>query len=190
MPSPDALRWNERYRQERSGAFERPRSFLIECTPYLPGEGKALDLAMGLGGNAGYLRERGLHVFGVDISEVGVRLAKKRHPELAAVVADLNRFYIPPNTFDLIVNFFYLQRDLWPAIEAALRPGGTLVYQTLTQDMRSIHPDIEPQYLLAPGELRGAFPGLEILLYREGWEDAESDHRKAAASLVARKYFS
>ena len=187
MPSADARRWNARYEQERYAAFERPRAFLVESDAYLPRQGTALDLAMGLGGNAGYLLGRGLRVVGVDISEVGVRQAKIRHPGLQAVVADLTRVALPAAAFDLVLNFFYLQRDLWPAIAGALRPGGILLFETLTHAMLSVHPEIDPQFLLAPGELRLAFPGLETLVYREDWIGEGSGRPKAVASLLARK---
>ena len=78
MSSADAIKWNERYRSGMETGFETPRKFLIEQARYLPDRGLALDIAMGLGGNAGFLIERGLHVIGVDISEVGIRRAKDR----------------------------------------------------------------------------------------------------------------
>ena len=187
MANEDALRWNARYREGGRASFEQPRAFLVEQAALLPRHGLALDLAMGLGGNASFLQDFGLQVIGADISEVAVRQAKRRLPDLMAVVADLTRFYLPPAHFDVILTFYYLQRELWPEISAALRPGGLLIYETLSQEMRSVHPEIEPGYLLAPGELRGAFPNLETLVYREGWVEHEHGHFKAIASLVARR---
>lgn len=187
MPDADAERWNKRYQEARYGAFEQPRQFLVENEALLPRQGQAIDLAMGLGGNAGFLLGRGLQVIGVDISIVAARLAKESYPALMAAVADLTRFYLPPYRFDLILNFYYLQRDLWPFIRDALRPGGVVVYETLTVDMRNVHPEIDTRYLLQPGELRSAFPGLEVLLYQEGWKDKAGEHPKAVAGLIARK---
>jgi tellurite methyltransferase len=188
MPIQDAHRWNERYRENKHfSTFNSPRAFLIEHADLLPKQGLALDAAMGLGGNAGFLLERGLKVIGVDISEVAVRQAKARMPELMAVEADLTQFYLPDNTFDVIINFFYLQRDLWPQYVRALRPGGWLVLETLTHEMHSRLPDTDPRYLLAAGELRRAFENLEIVAYREGWSEGDSGHTRATASLLARK---
>jgi hypothetical protein len=187
MPASDAQRWNARYQQERRESFEAPRPFLVENAAFLPAQGLAIDFAMGLGGNAGFLIQRGLRVVGVDISIVAVRQAKASHPGLMAAVADLTRFYLPELAFDVILNFYYLQRDLWPRYKQALRPGGLLFVETLTWEMRSIHPDIEPEYLLAPGELQRAFSDLEILVYREGWVQSNSRHPRAVASLAARK---
>jgi tellurite methyltransferase len=188
MPMQDAQRWNERYLEEsRYKSFTRPRPFLKQNLARLPKKGLALDVAMGLGGNAQLLMAHGLDVIGVDISDVALKQAKLRLPNLMAVRADLTRFYIPPLTFDVILNFFYLQRDLWPDYLAALNPGGWLVFETLTQDMRLRQPEIEPEFLLAPGELRKAFSTLEIESYFEGWTESDSGHPRAVACLLARK---
>jgi tellurite methyltransferase len=187
MPRADALRWDERYRTERYAASNQPRPLLVECSAYLPPRGLALDVAMGLGGNAAFLMERGLRVVGVDISSVAVRSAKQRLPDLMAVTADLTCFYLPVASFDVIINFYYLQRDLWPAYRQALRPSGVLIMETLTQEMLALQPDVEPEYLLSPGELKEAFSDWEVLVYREGWGDSSTGHPRAIASLAARK---
>lgn len=186
MPHPDSNRWNDRYQQERYTSFERPRPFLVEQANFLPTHGLALDVAMGLGGNAGFLLSRGLRVVGVEISDVALRQAKARLPALMAVLADLNHFYLPTDTFDVILNFYYLQRDLWPHIKKALHHGGLLIYETLTEEMCKRNPSLDPAYLLAPGELRHAFADMEILAYKEGWTRTSSDHPRAVASMVAR----
>jgi len=187
MPVEDAERWNARYREDKRYLGELPpRGFLVENAAYLPPRGLALDAAMGLGGNAGFLMERGLHVVGVDVSWVAARQAKRRLPRLMAVVADLTRFHLPEDRFDIILNFYFLQRDLWPQYRRALRPGGILVIETLTQEMHEIRPDIDLQYLLGKGELRVAFSDWQILTYREGWVESETRHPKAVASLIAR----
>jgi len=188
MTFSDAERWNERYLQdERSATIARPRPFLVENAHFLPQGGLALDVAMGLGGNAGFLLGRGLRVLGVDVSWVAVRRAAGQHPGLLAVVADLNHFHLPVETFDVILNFYYLQRDLWSAYQRLLRPGGTLIIETLTMDMLRLRPDTDPKYLLQPGELRQAFASWEVLVYREGWVDSRRGQPQAVAGLVARK---
>jgi tellurite methyltransferase len=186
MPIEDAERWTARYQEdERYHRGMPPRRFLVENAACLPHEGLALDAAMGLGGNAGFLLERGLRVVGVDVAWVAVRQAKRRLPGLMAVVADLTRFSLPDERFDLILNFYYLQRDMWGRYWRALHPGGILVIETLMQEMHEIRPDIDPQYLLSPGELRAAFSDWQILAYREGWVETETRHPKAVASLIA-----
>jgi hypothetical protein len=61
-----------------------------------------------------------------------------------------------------------------------------LFLETLTQEMLSIQPDMDPAYLLATDELRMAFADWEILVYQERWETSKSDRLHPVASLVAR----
>ena len=186
MTIADAVRWNQRYQTRERAARSTPRSFLLEQTEVLPLHGRALDVAMGLGTNAAFLLARGLRVIGLDISEVAVREAKSRWPQLQAAVIDLSHLALPVATFDVIVNFYFLDRNLWSVYRRALKPGGVLIVETLTRDMASIRPDIDPVYLLEPGELRAAFDDWDIVTYREEWIDQENWCR-AVASLVARQ---
>jgi tellurite methyltransferase len=186
MSIQDAVRWNHRYQTRDRSVAPSPRAFLVEHADLLPRDGRALDVAMGLGGNAAFLVARGLNVVGVDLSEVAAREAKARWPDLHVALADLPHLGLPRAAFDVIINFYFLDRGLWPIYRRALRPGGVLIIETLTQDILSLHPDIDPAHLLKPGELRAAFQDWDIVTYREEWIDQEGWHR-AVASLVARR---
>ncbi len=186
MTLKDAIRWDEKYQKDRYNTFSQPRQFLLDHANYLPQQGLALDVAMGLGGNAGYLLEHGLSVVGVDISGVAVRKAKKRFPQIMIVQADLTNFIFPAAHFDVILNFFYLQRDLFPMLIRALRPGGLLLVETMTQKMLEIKPELTPDCLLAPNELREMFHHLDIITYHEGWTQSRNHLPRAVASLAAR----
>ncbi len=193
MPFGDADRWNLRYQSGSHKASDLPSSLLVDHFNLLPSSGLALDIATGLGGNAGFLIQRGLRVVGLDISLVALIRAKKEFPSLMAASLNLERFVIPPNKFDVIINILYLQRDMWTPITQGLKLGGILFMECLTEDMLSVHPEINPSYLLKPAELQHWFidgdtgRGLEILYYDEGWSSSTSDHRRAVASLVARR---
>ncbi len=178
----DQSRWNVRYR-ERTGPDARPRQWLLDHADRLPTTGRALDVAMGLGGSAGWLIERGWRVVGADISDIAVRSAKARWPALLAVIADLEHFPLPDAAFDLVLDFYYLDRALWPLIRRALRPGGLFVMETFVRPPQGDPDGINPAHLLEPGELRAAFADWDVLDYREG---EGGSHGRWRAAIVAR----
>ena len=51
-----------------------------------------------------------------------------------AIVADLEEYRLPVGRYDLIVNFYYLQRSLAGPIVRALKRGGVLVFESYTID--------------------------------------------------------
>lgn len=182
--------WDERWSHgEHSGS--EPSPVLVEAVRDLD-PGRALDLASGAGRNALYLADNGWNVTAVDASEVAIRIATMRAREMGvtldAQVVNLERDELPfeAESFDLIANFFYLQRSLFPQIQGWLRRGGIFVAAIHMEDDREgIHP-MKPDYLLAPGELKKEFAGLEILSYREG--DPRDDlHRRLTAEIIARR---
>lgn len=180
MASADAARWDARYRDPRAKGFTEPASLLIEHATLLPEHGIALDIAMGLGGSADRLLARGLTVVGVDISNVAVRAARARLPGLLAVVADLERFDLPEACADVVVNFRYTQRSLWPRFRRWLRPGGVLMIETFSVARQAAMPDADPSYFLRPGELRAAFEGMHLIICHDAHQD-----RPDCAGIVA-----
>ncbi|HEC22062.1 MAG TPA: class I SAM-dependent methyltransferase [Chloroflexi bacterium] len=175
MTQQDQERWNERYRSPRWKGGPLPHSLLSEYAGLLTG-GLALDLACGLGQNALWLAEHGYRVIAVDISRVALRRGLKaaRRQGLADrvlfVQADLDHFRPPAESCDLICVFRFLNRGLFPAIRAALRPGGVLIYATLNWRRAQTHPDVPREYLLRPGELGRAFGEMEIIAQGENGE--------------------
>jgi tellurite methyltransferase len=181
----DAVRWNQRYQNGYFGHIQKPRSILVDHIANLPNQGLALDLAMGLGSNAHYLLDHGLKVIGIDISLEAARRAKFSRPALNAVCADLTDFTLPRHTFDVILNFYYLQRNLIATFSDLLKPGGIVIIETLTTDMRQTHPDLNPDFLLNPGEILELFKNWKMIYYQEGWTASDHGKMKAVASLVA-----
>ncbi len=188
---PDAANeWDERYRQGRTMPDE-PAALLVENLSLLPKGDKALDIAMGSGRNALYLASLGFRVTGIDLSAVAVEQCREKAERLGlsveARVVDLKRSPLPSNEYDLIVNFYYLQRSLAPQIIAALKPGGVLVFESFTTDQLQFGWGPKgPDHLLRPGELREMFSDLETLLYHEGVVEGDRGP-KAVASLIGHK---
>jgi SAM-dependent methyltransferase len=176
--------WNARYR-ERGTAPGEPSSWLVRHAGLLRGT-HALDLACGTGGNAVFLARRGFTVDALDISEVAVA-ALAGVPGIHARVADLELETLPAARYDVVLDVNYLQRDLFAAIAAALRPGGIAVAETVTRaHVDQLGRAFDRRFLLEPGELRNAFPGLDVLRYEEGVVH-RAGRSRAVASIVARR---
>jgi tellurite methyltransferase len=183
----DRERWDRKYAAGEGPAHFEPNRFLTENHHLLTGE-RALDVACGFGGNTLYLASMGYQVDAVDAS--GVALAQARAearrrglwPNL--IQADLTRWRVPVAHYDLIVVFFYLNRDLMPHLAAGLRPGGLLFQAGRNAHFLTIRPDFNVSYLLEPGELyrlaRDA--GLEVLFHADGTPDQTS-----TSQLIARR---
>jgi SAM-dependent methyltransferase len=101
-------------------------------------------------------------------------------------VVDLKQFSLPAERFDLVINFNYLNRDLSARIVDSLKPGGVLIYETLTRDHLKWKPDFNPAFLLEPGELAAMFTKLTLLKYRER-DLLEGERRRSVASLIGRR---
>ncbi len=115
--------------------------------------------------------------------------ARARGLPVQPVRADLETPHgIPARTgvFALILVFRFLFRPLAPAIAAALRPGGILLYETFLVDPRPDAPGPHnPAFRLRAGELPRLFPGLDVLRYAEGVFGGAAS--PALARLVARR---
>lgn len=141
---------------------------------------------MGRGRHAVALALAGFRVFGVDnrfdaVAEA-MRHAKRDGVALYGWCADLTRHPLPIALFDLVVVTRYLQRDLFPAIQAAVVPGGVVVYETFTTRQLALGSGPRsPDHLLQPGELRRAFAHFDILFYEEVTSP------EAVARVIARK---
>jgi tellurite methyltransferase len=190
--------WNKRYSEHSHSSLEPDpllenahREFLSQTAP-----GIALDVAGGVGRHAIWLAERGWRVRLFDISEVGIEQARNNASTLGAAaeslitaeVRDLNSVTdLGHEEYDLVLVFYYLQRELFPALISALRPGGILIYKTYTTEQRrfsggpSKTGPSHPMFLLEPNELLRAFPPLRILDYHETIAE------KGVAELVGKK---
>jgi len=181
---------DERYREGR-GMPEEPSALLVDNRALLPAGGRALDIAVGSGRNALYLASLGFQVTGVDVSTVAVELCREKAARLGlaveAIVADLEDYRLPPDTYNLIVNFHYLQRSLARPIVRALKRDGVLVFESFTIDqLQYSYGPKDPAFLLQPRELADTFVGLETLFYYEGVVEGDRGP-KAVAQLIGRK---
>lgn len=183
--------WNKKYSEGSHRSLE-PDPFLVSAyDEFLSGSapGLALDVAGGVGRHSIWLAQRGWRVNLLDISEVGIKQAmanaeSARTPEsISAEIRDLNVMQdLGREQYDLIVVFFFLQRELFPALISALKPGGFLIYKTYTAEQKSFAGGpSHPMFLLEPNELLHGFSSMRVLHYHETIQE------KGVAELVARK---
>lgn len=183
--------WNKKYSEGSHDSLEPDPflknaygEFLFNQTP-----GTALDVAGGVGRHAIWLAQRGWRVQLLDVSEVGVKHAEENSTlagtadSISTEILDLNtRQDLGRERYDLVIVFFFLQRELFPALVAALKPGGFLIYKTYTTEQQKLRGGpSHPLFLLEPNELLRAFPSLRVLHYHETIQE------KGMAELVARK---
>lgn len=136
--------------------------------------GRALDIASGIGRNAVFLADRGFRVDAVDNSRVGLLMAKdlmrEKNVRVNLIFADLENYVIKPERYNLIINFYYLHRALFPDMTAGLKSGGYLVFESLTTGDAGFSESKNPDYYLEPNELFDMVSGhniYRIIFYRE-----------------------
>jgi SAM-dependent methyltransferase len=130
-------RWNSTF---RAGVTfnHKPNQLLVDT---LQGKkpGRALDLLMGQGRNALYEASQGWKVTGVDISDVGIRLAKeeaaRQKLQLEVIDADVDKWDLGTNKWDL-VTMIYAGDDakLVERVKPSLKQGGLFVFEYFLAD--------------------------------------------------------
>ncbi|MCB1754392.1 MAG: class I SAM-dependent methyltransferase [Gammaproteobacteria bacterium] len=163
-------KWDERYRKAPD-VEPRATDVLLNNLHLLPAQGKALDLACGLGGNARLLAGQGLDTSAWDISPVALQAldtASEKHDlKIETRVCDVLESPPPAASFDVIVVARFLDRRLFPHLRAALKPGGVLFYQTFTLENTGKGGPANPDFLLRSNELLEQFRDLTVLSFRD-----------------------
>ena len=185
----DRIKWNARFESQDSYLGERPSPFLaaeIERIKSLAPGPDALDIACGEGRNSIFLARHGFMVVGLDISDSGLAKGRSRAQAMGVDVdfrrVDLDECNIE-GTYDLVLNFNFLLRELIPSEVVSLKPGGLFLFDTIMAS-ESLLQTRNPAYLLRPGELNRIFAPFdgEILFSEES-----SDGEMPTARLLFRK---
>jgi len=163
-------KWNHRYNTVTSPG--ETSYALREFSYLLPKTGDALDLACGLGADALFLAQHGLHVCAWDSSSVAIeklqQFALQRNLVVSAQCRDVVAEPPAPSQFDVIIVSHFLDRALCPTIAAALRAGGLLFYQTFCVDkVDASRGPTNPDFLLQKNELLQRFGSLHVVIYQE-----------------------
>jgi tellurite methyltransferase len=160
--------WEGRHLEQRIGTAE---PFVAEMLPLLP-RGLALDIAAGSGRHSLLLARSGFTVETIDFSIPGTlklaSVARTENLPVFPLIADLDVYPLPAARYDVVLNTCYLDRKLVPALKAALKIGGALLFDTFLIDQAEIGHPRNPDFLLRHFELKEMLSGLEIVRYREG----------------------
>lgn len=175
----------------------RPAPFLAEALGIIrsrdgrgsSGTPRALDVACGSGRDAVYLALEGYEVDAIDVLPDALSraqdLARRSGMQIRTIARDLEQDRsLPVGRYDLVTVFRYLHRDLFPALRAAVAPGGYIAYETFHEQNRQtgLRPS-NPAHLLQTGELARAFDGFAIVLSR----DAVEREGRFFSALLARR---
>ncbi len=168
MTLEDRNRWERKHRTAGSDDAEASVSQL----PAARDGDIALDLACGQGRNSAGLAALGYRVVAVDIARSALTRTRDRVQSSAnpwlCVHSDLDHWPFGTSVFDAIVQVAFLDRRLFPAMKAALKPGGFLLIDTfLRTDRPNTSGPCNPAFLLEPGELPHVFEGWDHLSYEE-----------------------
>ncbi len=173
MSDADRVRWDARHAAAGPPSPCPPGALsgAADLVDAVPSAGRALDVACGRGGVAVWLARRGLTVDAVDVAPAGLAAGAR----LAAAwgVAERVRWIahdldagLPEacaGPYDVVVCQLFRDPDRYGDLAAALAPGGLLAVTVLSE----VGPGPGP-FRAPPGELRSAFPGLDVLLDHEG----------------------
>src|SRR3990170_2322641 len=173
-----------------SGADDRetrqpPSDWVRRFAGLVPAGGPVLDLACGSGRHARLFLALGHPVTALDRDLSGLADIAGAGG-LEAIAADLEAgrpWPLGERRFAGVVVVNYLHRPLFPAIVAAVAPGGVLIYETFAVGNERFGRPHNPDHLLRPDELIAAVAGhLDVIAY----ENLElSEPRPAMVQRIA-----
>lgn len=166
----DREQWNSTY--SAGQAFKRtPSKFLVEVVKDRK-PGAALDVAMGQGRNTVFLASQGWRVTGVDISDEGLRIARRtaeeRHLAIEAIEADDRTWNFGTDRWDLVAMMYAgCDAAMVSNLRTSMKHGGVAVVE-------GFHHDSAPNIGYRTGELAGLF-GDGFTVLRDEVVSEESD---------------
>jgi SAM-dependent methyltransferase len=180
--------WDDRYRKGSYDDPDDPHDLLVRYRHLF--EGRVADIAMGAGRDALFLASQGVSVTGLERSWEGLGIARKAAAtgglSLGMVQGDAARLPFRKGSFQGVIVFYFLLREIAPDIAAVLDRGGILMYETFLKAGGDAEHPGNPAFLLERGELPALFPGFDLIVVDEGLREHRGRMR-ATAQLVARK---
>lgn len=150
-----------------------PSAWVRRWAPLVRAGGPVLDVACGAGRHALFFSARGHPVDAVDRDAAAIA-ALAGEAGISARCADIEAGPWPyaGRRFDAVVVTNYLYRPLFPALMAALTPGGVLIYETFARGNEAYGRPANPDYLLRRGELLEIAGDARVVAYEDLYVDA------------------
>lgn len=150
---------------------------------------RALDLACGKGRHTELLTSLGFETVSVDFAMPALRQLLEAAPDARPVCAVAELLPLRPESFDLIVQTCFFERDLLPGLGYMLRTDGLLVVETFTvaQFQATGHPRRE--YCIEPGDLEQlAESSTRLFVIDSSYrDDGDPDHPRHLGAIAARR---
>ena len=183
----DALKWNQKHLEHPMP--QSPSDLLVHFMPLLKKQKYkyALDLACGNGRNSKFLAKNGFECEGVDISDIALQMSEGTK-NLHLICTDLDNFRPAPNRYDVILNFYFLNRDLFPSIIHALKAGGIFMLETFIKEADGFNSSqIIDEKILEHNELDEIFSDFRILHKQSSYITRREGMKAKIISFVAQK---
>lgn len=164
---------------------EAPSPWIARFTPLVPAGGSVLDVACGRGRHMRWFAARGHAVLGVDRDAEALATLQDVGETLLADI-ETGPWPLAGRRFDAVVVTNYLWRPLFPRILEAVAEGGVLLHETFAQGNETVGKPSRPDFLLAPGELLRAYPGLRVVAYEDGFLEAPPRYVQRIAAVRER----
>jgi len=145
-----------------------PSVWVKRFLPLIKPGGRVLDLAAGNGRHVRLLRDSGFVVCAVDQDTTALLAFAGPCCEVRRIDLETDDRWQLGDDYDGIIVTNYLHRPLLPAIGRALAPGGVLIYETFARGSERFGRPHNPDFLLRPGELLGAFMTLTVVAFEQG----------------------
>ncbi|GAB3224955.1 class I SAM-dependent methyltransferase [Mycolicibacterium hippocampi] len=170
MSDEDRVRWDRRYTDRGLVTLDEPAlpAVFQPFADEFPTTGCALDLACGTGGAAVWLAQRGMAVWGCDVSAVAISHARALAERCGVTarchfqVCDLDNGLPAGSPADVLICNMFRDARLDQAIIGRIAPGGLLAVSALSEVGAS-----PGSFRARAGELRRAFAGLDVIAGEE-----------------------
>lgn len=183
----DRAGWEARHSAAHGAPLGAPSAWVMSRALGLSARDVIVDLAAGRGRHAVPLARAGRRVIAIDVVPGALADARRAAP-IHAIAADASRLPLRRECIEAIVCVNFLDRDLFAALHALLRPGGTAIIETFTVAQRSLgRGPTSDAHLLQRDELPALVAPLVVLEYREGLVRDEAGERYVARAMAMKE---